>query len=79
MIDMLMDIAAKELRERLPEGWDVDDVMWNDRCFQFVIIKGFRAKPTDPYRFTYDPDEELWGTAEEQLYRWLDYYFGKEV
>lgn len=77
LIDELMVIAMIELRERLPENMCTDDWQWNDKAFQFVLLIGDGSDSivTDPYRFCYDPDEEYAGTAEEQLYDWLDRCF----
>ena len=72
----LMEIAQREMQARLISGY-TDDWQWNDGCFQFVVVWGFgpNAKETGPYRFTVYEDEELYGTAEEQLKEWLDERF----
>lgn len=77
LIDELMAMALNELRRRLPKDQCTDDWQWNDTAFQFVLLIGDGPDPivTDPYRFCYDPDEEYAGTAEEQLYDWLDRCF----
>ena len=77
LIERLMRIAYEELSKRLPASYDVDDWQWGDTCFQFVLgyCKGKKYITTDPYRFCYRADEELYGTAEEQLNEWLDRWF----
>lgn len=77
MIDKLIVHAQKKIARRIPEDWCTDDWMWGNRCFQFVLVKGagMNAKVTDPYRFCYREDEELYGTGIEQLDEWIDRWF----
>ena len=77
MIEKLMKRAEEKLRRRLPKDWCTDDWQWNSKCFQFVLIKGsgMNACVTDPYRFCYRDDEELYGTGYEQLDEWIERWF----
>lgn len=76
MIDIyeLMDIAAEYLKKNLPENLYADDWSWGTNCFQFRLYKAdiINDQGSDPYRFCYDEDDELYGTAEEQLADWLE-------
>ena len=68
-----MDYAAKKLKERLKPDIDIDDWVWGETCFQFVLILNAssreRATVTDPYSFYYHKDE---GTAYEQIDEWIE-------
>ena len=70
----LMELAMREMSARLSEDCFTDDWQWNDTCFQFVIVYDNGAV-SDPYRFCPDPDEAFYGSAVEQLMKWLDYRF----
>lgn len=68
-----MDYTAKKLQERLKPDIDVDDWMWGETCFQFVLILNAssreRAYATDPYAFYYHEGE---GTAYQQIDEWIE-------
>lgn len=71
----LMDIAKEKIDDLLPNNMYTDDWQWNDRAFQFIICKlgkdPMHTIESDPYRFIYNSDEELYGSAEEQLDDWI--------
>jgi len=75
----LMDTAKSKIERLLSKNEYTDDWQWNDTAFQFVVCKlgkdPMHTSMSDPYRFYYDPDEELYGTVEEQLDDWIDENF----
>lgn len=78
-IEKLMEKARLEIEIRLGKDLFTDDWQWNETCFQFVVCKingnPMNARVSDPYRFCYDDDEEIFGTAEEQVAEWIDFWF----
>lgn len=62
----LMEFA----KEHLPLSI-IDDWQWNDRSFQFVVLDK-RGNASDPYRFIYQPDEDFYGPAEDQVLGWIE-------
>lgn len=73
-----MDYAAKKLKERLKPDIDIDDWMWGETCFRFVLILNAssreRAVVTDPYSFYYSAyDEKEFGeTPYQQIDNWIE-------
>jgi len=78
-MERLMEIAQKELRNRLPEDKFADDWIWGETGFSFVICsyneQNHNITEHDSYTFYYDEDEEFFGSAEEQLDYWLNRQF----
>lgn len=71
-INALLEIVSREAHLRLDA--DIDDIMWNDTSFQFVLLF-YDGSTSDHLRFCYDEDEELFGTAENQLMDWINWNF----
>ena len=72
-----MDYTAKKLQERLLPDIDIDDWMWGDTSFQFVLVLNAssreRSYSTAPYVLCYDAEEEEFGrTAYQQINEWIE-------
>lgn len=69
-IDRLIDKAVAIVKPHLRGDDEIDDVRWGDNQFAFTVVRGFNrgfSAAVAALHFNYDEDEELWGTADEQL------------
>lgn len=74
----LMEIANKEVTQRIAEDRYLDDWIWGETGFGFRIcecVRPLEVRMSDHYIFSYDEDDVFNRTAEEQLEAWIDRWF----
>ena len=74
----LMEIANKEVTQRIGEDKYLDDWILEDNKFGFRVcryISPGRVQMGDHYIFSYDTEDIFERTAEEQLEAWIDRWF----
>lgn len=69
-LDRLIDKAVDLVKPHLRGDDEIDDVRWGADRFAFTVMRGFNqgfSTAVATLYFQYDEDEEIWGTADEQL------------
>lgn len=69
-IDILLDNAISQIRQYLPDQYEIDDISWDETMFQICIfdVAKFPGRLADRFRFGMHPEE----TEEELITRFND-------